>query len=275
MNARVLLLAISLLALRAGGAEEPGPVNVRIDLRVIAVPMAEGLKIAPALRNAETFAAAEARVLAMLAGGKAELIDWLRAESPSGQKTTAESIDEVRYASDWNLQECLLSASSPFAQAIKDEREGLTPRERARRERTRAANVAGTSNLEAGEPTTPTAIETRSIGSTLEVEPDLAPDEDRIEISMALTLVRLESLGDKGASDLARPRQAPSPDPRAHDWQHGVTVPAQPRFSVLRLRTNFEMANGEGLLLTSEVQPLPRPRLLLFLLHASTQHLPP
>ena len=219
MKACAALLVLATLAACPGRAED-----VRVEVRAIAVPMTEARRLVPALRKPATFATAEARVPALLASGEAELVDWVRAEGGFGQKFVAESLEEVRYPSEFSFGGCFPATFTPFVQSIMDEREGLTTRERARRERYRRAN--GVNFIEEGycaNPTTPTAFETRNTGSSLQAEAQHSPDAKRIELSLEWVLVHVEQFDAKMAFNTKLDER--------------VVLPlAQPRFSEIRLQ---------------------------------------
>src|SRR3954471_20530803 len=100
-----LLLGIFLsLGLAARGAESPGW-TVRVEVQMVAVPMADALHLVPRLRRPETFAAAEARVQALLAGGGAELLGWPVVQMVSGEKGVAESVEELKVAEEYGPPE--------------------------------------------------------------------------------------------------------------------------------------------------------------------------
>jgi hypothetical protein len=226
--------------------------KVRAEVRMIAVPMAEALRLVPRLRSAATFSAAEKQVEALLASGEAELVDWVQVQGESGNKSVAESITEVRYPTEFNLSPTPRRniERSPFRKSIVDD-SGDSPQ----------------SNLTIPLQPIPvfneinlcSSFDTRNTGLTLEFESRVEGKGETIEVFLAARLSRF-----RGFENTIGGRPGPA-------TYYGY--PAA-RFAEYRVQTGFEIANGAGALIGSFTLAEPKPRMLLFLFHAVAQPKP-
>ena len=213
--------------------------EIRVDLQMVALPMAQALLVVPQLRNAETFAAAEARVAAMLASGEAELLGWPFVQMKSGDRARSGSIDEVRYPTDYDppmlpsgIGNGLGAIRTPFYYIVNPPERYITP----------------------------TAFETRNAGPALEVAASVRADGRSIDLEIAPQFVRLEA----GEHTIGTRAEYP-----------GDHYQQQPRFTTQRTEAAFTLPNDGRRLLSTFVLREPQPRLLLFLVHAVATRTPP
>lgn len=258
--ARLLALALFCAALASEGAEEQPAWNVLVELRIVAVPIAQANRLLPDLRRPGTFAEAERRVLALVAGSEAELVEQLQGVGISGTKFTAESLGDMRYRSELDLGGRLFEPRhSPYATEILSRK--LPPplalkQERARRrsdELQKLFQQGFSMNL-----TTPTAFDTRNIGASLEAEPQYDAVKREIGLDVVAQWVAFDGL------QARLPGEAGAP----------TFDPPQPRYFSCKFETGFTLASGQGTLLGTLVRQQPRPRMSLFLLHATAQPIP-
>ena len=112
-----------------------------------------------------------ARLREMLASGKARLERLVVLRTKSGQRAVAESIDELRYASEFRPPQ---KPDQPAAADKGDKPAPKTPP---------AAPAAETAIV-------PVTFETRNVGDTLELEPVLGPDGVTIDLNLVPQSVR-------------------------------------------------------------------------------------
>lgn len=71
--------------------------NLHFEVLVVQVPVADGIKLLPQLRDPKQIDAAQAAILEMIAAQRARFVDWPAAISQSGERVSSESSEEVRY----------------------------------------------------------------------------------------------------------------------------------------------------------------------------------
>lgn len=257
MKRPAALLALLWAVGAPGFAQEPPDWRVRAEVRMIAVPMAQALQLVPRLRSPASFPAAEQRVEALLAGGEAELINWVHVQSQSGLKAAAQSVEEVRYGVEFNPPQIPLQPvqHSPFVWSILEALPGSSGD---------SSGIQGVRifpyPIGIYQPfDVPTAFETRDAGATLEIEPEVRAASGKIRASLVARLVRLE-----GMENTIAGRPGP-PTFRGYPMA---------RFSEYKVETNLELANGAGALIGSFTLPRPQPQMLLFLWRAVAQPTP-
>jgi hypothetical protein len=93
------LLMVGELAIVAEGEREWG---VRCDLQVVQVPQQPGLLLRSKLKDEATIARTVTELHEMIADGKAKLIAFNTARGTSGERAISETIEEIRYQTEWN-----------------------------------------------------------------------------------------------------------------------------------------------------------------------------
>jgi hypothetical protein len=155
-------------AILVGAVAPERQINVRIELQVVAIPEEVAIPLAADLLNKSKIEAANTKIQGLLAKGVAKLIAWPIITTKSGQRAVVESIDEFRYATDYEGPQAV-SASTP---------EGTQPVK------------VDVTHLDAS----PTAFETRNTGVTLEVEPVLSKDGKKIDLNLVPQHVMLKGM---------------------------------------------------------------------------------
>ncbi len=151
----------------AADAESDVPMNVQIEMVVVAVPKEDVLSLSEGLKNPDTVDATYREVTGMIKGKKAKLLGVPNVSTKSGNRCAIELIKEVRYATEFNPID---GGKGPAPQPAAKE-DG--PVKRLPHEAPPAIGV------------TPTAFETRNIGITLEVEPILHPGNKVVDLQYA------------------------------------------------------------------------------------------
>lgn len=226
------LLLLSLLGIAAlpVSAESTVPLNVRIEVQMVSMPLDKGLPLLPNLRDAGSIEGAFSQIQQMLAAGEATLVARPEIVTKSGQRAVTEDIQEVRYASEFGGRE----AAPPKA---------ATAEKRA---------AESDESTHKGAPV-PTAFETRNTGATLEVEPVLGPDGKTIDLNLVPQHVRL-----LGFVPVASGRDA-----NGHDWKI-----EQPRFCTAKTTTSLTVAAGQRVLLAEFRGPEGSDQIEFFILKA-------
>ena len=103
-----LLAALTVISISAFAAETVH--QVRFDVLIVRVPEAKAVSILPRLRDPAKAAAAQEELVSMLGKG-AELVDWPTLTTGSGQRATAENVNEYRYPVEFEAPSVALDAS--------------------------------------------------------------------------------------------------------------------------------------------------------------------
>lgn len=146
-----------LLACAAACAAPPVPERLKIECDMIIVPQAEALALAPELENEARIDAAWQQLQQMLQAGTATAIAHLLGRSAINQRTSIETVEEMRYASEFEPPEFLKGQLAARAQATKN-----------------AAHL----EMKPGE------AETRNVGQSLELEVSLERGTDLLNINL-------------------------------------------------------------------------------------------
>jgi hypothetical protein len=102
MNPRLLLPVLTALACAAPlHAVAPGW-NVTAECQMVTLPQKLALALLPDLQDEQKIEAAFARVQELIAKGEAQLVANLIVKSLSGEPATAESVEEIRYATEFD-----------------------------------------------------------------------------------------------------------------------------------------------------------------------------
>ena len=158
---------------KESGQEQPQPDpqwNVRVEVLMVAMPQEKALDFLPDLHNPAKIEGAVAEILKAITRKEATLMGYPVVYTLDGQRAVAEDILELRYPVEFNPP---TSASTITGSA--------------------AATGTGASNYPF-----PKAFETRNVGSTLEVEPNVSSSGEWISLNMVPQLVQF--LGDNSYS---------------------------------------------------------------------------
>lgn len=211
--------------------EKADPWNVSVEVLMVAMPESKAIALLPDLRNPEKIEAAVAQILTAIEKKEATLTGWPRAETVSGQRCVAESLYEKRYPTAFGLPSEFGLQPSPS-----------TPK--ADSEKTNTINDSPA----------PTAFETRNIGTTLEVEPVVLPDGERIRLSLVPQRVGLAGF---------------------ETFHTGATKSGQqikidqPQFYSLRTANTLTVRNGHPYLIAVHKIPEQNDQIELFIVRAT------
>lgn len=217
---------------------EPNPVNVLVEMQIVALPQNIAVPLVRDLMDAEKVDKAYEQIQQLLSKGTAKLIAWPIVTTKSRQRAVVEGINEFRFATEFSAAGVAIFLNQTDGTAIK------APIE---------ANGVDYSHV------SPSAFETRNVGVTLEVEPTLRPDGDTIDLSIVPQHVRLKGMN-KITAELKNGKET-------------VTV-EQPDFEKTQTTTNLSVKSGERKLMGVFPTSNPANHLELFLLRAEIQNVP-
>ena len=216
MKRLLAFLLASALSLTTGAYADPAtdqrPINVRIELQVVAVPEAIAVPLAAEMMKKDKIEAAYVKIQELLAKGTAKLIGWPIVTTVSGQRAVSEAIHEVRFTTEYSPPTVNLTPNVPANATIK-----IAP----------SVDVTAFAGI-------PAAFETRNVGVTLEVEPSLSVDGKTINLNIVPQDVRL-----RGFNKVTMEVRGGG----------GKVVVEQPEFDVKKLTTSLTVRNGERVLL--------------------------
>ena len=155
-------------AAEAGG-EQDGPAILSVTEETFSLPIADAGHL---LHDVPSDALRYARLRELLASSKARLERLTVLRTKSGQRAVAESIDELRYGTEFRRRQTP-DLTNPPDKADKTAPKTPPP----------PANAAETSLV-------PVTFETRNVGDTLELEPILGPDGITIDVNLVPQSVR-------------------------------------------------------------------------------------
>ena len=187
------------------------PVNIRIEMQVVAVPEKIAIALVPDLKSKEKIEAANAHIQEMLAKGTAKLIGWPIMSTHNGQRAVIEAIKEIRFATEYHPPTVNVSEVSADPPAK------VTP-------------SVDVTTFEAF----PNAFETRNTGVTLEVEPIVSPDGKTIDLNIVPQHVRLKGFNKVTIEGAAH---------------KGKVVVEQPEFDTNKTTTSLTIQSGQRMLL--------------------------
>jgi len=211
--------------------------SVRAELLVVQLPLREVIRLEPRLRGSKVGAVIE-EIQAKIAGGEAQLIAapviWAR----DGERTFSETVEEVRYSTEYN---------PPHAQGF------FAPPGAAARAAPNFADVLIPNAERLSRPTldVPNTYETRNAGHALEMEARVDKDTRTIELAVFAH--------DVSFTGMRRILKTPA---HAND-----ALFAQPEFRTLKTTTAITMGSGEWVLLNRSL--LTADRCELFFLRAT------
>jgi hypothetical protein len=238
-------LAVILGLLWAAGcwslAEENARWSLVVEIKMVAVPIERGLNLVPRLRKSEFYKEAAAEVDKLLATGEAEMLGWnvLRGltDGHSGARFSSESSEEITTHDDDERD----IPSSPMS---------LGPRLYPTRKLPWSL-----SDFLPPQPVAPEAFSKRSIGSVIELECHVHGPSKKMVLGMHASLVQLR------ATETAIGSSA------NHRTGHST---ADDRYVTHNLQWSTLAINLDQHLLCGVFREGgPKPRLVLFLLHAT------
>ncbi|BDS07841.1 hypothetical protein NT6N_28810 [Oceaniferula spumae] len=192
--------------------------NVRVQFDYIEIPLATMSKLMVDDEATKTDTILRARVAELVKTGKAKLLEVQMLTVPDGQKATTESIREMIYPTEYEPPELPNTIHIHTGQA----KDGTT-----------VIGAEFAKDVATGP--TPTAFETRNVGSTLEIEPSIDPDAPYISLRFAPEIVYyIENL-------------------TYAEWngKHGKADIVMPVFYSLRVTSAATLANGKPTLVTA------------------------
>jgi type II secretory pathway component GspD/PulD (secretin) len=227
-------LAIAIAVLPVFAFAQDNPANVRIEMQVVAIPEEIGVPLITELMDEQKIESAYARIQELLAKGKAQLLGWPIVTTHSGQRAVVEAIDEIRYATEFDPPTVSFTPSVNAAETIK-----IEPK-------------ADVTLFEA----IPTTFETRNVGITLEVEPEVSADGKTIKLLAVPQHVRL-----KGYHKVTVEKPSTG----------GKIVVEQPDFDMIKVTTILTLKNGQRVLMGVFRVSEPPKHLEMFLLKAEAK----
>ncbi len=237
MRRRLTALCLAVVAGATGpavhseDADPPTPIaRIRVDVQMVSIPIAEAGRLIPAFENRETANDAWTRLQAMITNGEASLIGWPMLWLRGGQRCVFESIGEDRYPTAFNPPQA--PGESSFG-----------PR------KIRPTRI----------PFSPTAIETRNTGCTLEADASVEKDGKVITLDIVAQYVR---------RIVTREWRIKA------DAIGSIGVLQQPDFLTSKVTTSLSVRHDKPILIGTFVVAEPQPHVELFILHTKATRLP-
>ncbi|MHA3772987.1 hypothetical protein ACXR0O_15745 [Verrucomicrobiota bacterium sgz303538] len=218
-------------------AIEANPVNVLVEMQIVALPQNIAVPLVRDLMDAQKVDKAYEQVQQLLSKETAKLIAWPIVTTKSGERAVVEGINEFRFATEYTAGDVGI---------FLDQRDGTAVRA--------PTEVNGVDSH-----VTPSAFETRNVGVTLEVAPILRPDRKTIELNIVPQHVRLKGMN-KITAELKNGKET-------------ITV-EQPEFDKTQTSTTLSVKSGERKLMGVFPTSNPPNHLELFLLRAEVQIVP-
>jgi hypothetical protein len=206
--------------------------QVCIDVLMVWLPEAKALSLLPALRDPQRIAAAQQRLLAMIAAKDAHFVDWPEVTTHTGKRAMSETVIEKRYPEAFeNPPAAPRHPSVPLSEA-----------ERKADELSKLGVIV------------PTDFESKNLGTTLEVEPTLQPGNQSVVLQMRVEHTTFERMQDI---------------PAGHNAKGEPRTVQQPVFRTLRVDSSFLLRDGERRLLHIAKPLEPAGRVYFFIVGAS------
>lgn len=228
-----LLIAGISIAFGAGGLAAEKPVQpLKVEVLMVAVKPSTSLTLLPKLRREKSVNGAFQELWRMIKSGEAELLGWPNVRVRTGEISSSETAEEVRFT---------VEEDPPHGPPVFG---NPPPPPRVNPFR---YSQYGWGIL------TPTAFDTRNTGPTLEVKALATHADGRIMLSAVARDIRLVKFHEfAGLKDL----------------NGNVGAKVQPEFAALVFASTFSVRNGKWTLLSSFVEQKPQSRVVLFLLRA-------
>ena len=202
--------------------------EIEMDLLVVRLSDKRAMALIPQLRDRKRAADATKEVLKLVTDGEATLIGWPVLTTKSGQRAVVEQIDEFRYATEFDPAGSAKVvethptepgvAAPPVVPVAPHTEPPVQPKD------------ASTITTDTVNEASPTAFETRNIGVTFEVEPNIDPNGRTIDINMVPQHVRLRGMR---KVTVERPKERTS------------VVVEQPEFVTHKVTTSISMEDGD------------------------------
>lgn len=189
---------------------------IRAELLVVRLPEAAAMELQPALQDAAQVAGAQKKLIGMIQKKQAELIDWPTVTTISGNRAVVENVHEVKYAIEFEGPFTVDEPVNPQAEKVATPTAPDTPAKGAKK----GPEVMG------GVPTT---FETRNVGVTLEIEPNISEDGKTVSAQLAPQHVELVGYRKEKMEFNDRP----------------AVVVEQPVFQTRKVSTNVVFRSGE------------------------------
>ena len=227
---RVALLVAAITL--SSSADEPARWNVTAECQMVVLSQKAALALLPDLNNEAKIGAAFAKIQAMIEKGDAQLVANLLAKSLDGHKATAESIEELKYPTEWDPPQLPDMAQIPKEKII---------------EVLKAWPLAGA---------TPTAFETRNVGAMLEGSTAVFGDGKWLDVEITPQHIRFLRWNNYEIGVLPNGKHI------------GID---QPHFHTLKNTASVRLRNGQRILLGVHRLPPPDTAFELFLLRVSAE----
>ena len=213
---------------------DPADYNLHLDIQMISLPTEDALPLIEALRDEARIKEAVATLQVMLAKKKATLVGWPMVITKSGTRAVSESIDEIRYPTEFSFE-------GPEVAALKPEEKPAAPDAAApaKKEDTVVA---------------PYAFQTRNVGVTFEVEPVFDPQTKRFEIQLAPQHVSFTGF-----------------EKHVVETDGRKTIVEQPHFYTNKITTGLSVHDGDYVFLGAFRAAEPAGAMELFILHAKAK----
>ena len=238
---RSLLIALFSIGMICGGAysQEVADAkwNVQVEMQIVALPEDLAVPLVPDFLDEKKIEAAYAKLQMLIASGKAKLVGWPILTTMSGQRAVIESIEEMRFPSEFK---------QPGVEVAKPP---------AGKEAEKAEPKPAASTFDA----TPAAFETRNAGVTLEIEPVVSADGHSISVNLVPQHVRLHTYK---KSTLELPRDGTK------------LVVEQPEFHTSKVTTSLTLQNGERKFLGAYKVADPAGHMEFFILKVGAKRVP-
>ncbi len=163
----------------------PRPVNIHFEVQVFRLPRSVAFSLVLNLPKNTDYTAVLKQVQALVAEKKATLIATPSMSTLSGNRTVVESILEHRYPTEFEPPQIPLQIGSAESPSKKTSTTSKT---------TTTSVTVETKGSFPMTPTTPTAFETRNLGTVLECEPVYEKEFDTISFQMAIQFTALQQM---------------------------------------------------------------------------------
>ncbi|SRR6266511_4548320 len=201
--------------------------NVRVEVMMVAMTQDKAIALLPDLRAPDKIDGAVTQILSALERKEATLMGWPVAYTLDGVRCVIETILEKRYPTEFDL---------PLQQ-----QHAATPRPDAN------------STAHSDSPVS-TAFETRNLGVTLEIEPNVLSNGEWIHIPLVAQRVALQGFDSYDA---------------VKTQSGGIVKMDQPQFYTTKTSTTVTLRNGQRSLLAIHKLPQPENQIEFFIVQAS------
>jgi hypothetical protein len=230
---------------RAFSQSEPPPGQIRVEMLVVRLPEAKAVELQPELIDPQRAKAARDKLLAMIKGKEAELVDWPVLWARSGDRVVSENIRELRYPTSHD--ELLRAPAKPANPAPEFVEKPGAPPAGARKDGAGAGQPAEPGPRIIGG--APTHFETRNVGVTLEMEATISEDKKSVQGQVAPQHVIFQGFRQEKVEVVDK----------------FTMVVSVPEFHTVKTSSNFKVPSGQPHLLGFFRVPKPEGTVELFL----------